>query len=98
MGRVVITGIGAWSCLGNSLDEIRDSLFKGKSGIVIDPLRKDWGYRSCLTGKVDQAQLKGCFERPRIDDGADELIHAQIRGDFGRRGCDGIVHHIAAPE
>ena len=35
--RVVITGLGIWSCLGTTLDEVRDSLYRGKSGIVIDP-------------------------------------------------------------
>jgi 3-oxoacyl-[acyl-carrier-protein] synthase-1 len=63
MRRVVITGMGAWSCLGKSLDEVRDSLFQGKSGIVLDPVRKEWGYRSGLTGKVDSAQLKGLIDR-----------------------------------
>ncbi|HEV7230630.1 MAG TPA: beta-ketoacyl-[acyl-carrier-protein] synthase family protein [Bacteroidia bacterium] len=63
MRRVVITGMGAWSCLGKSLDEVRDSLFQGKSGIVLDPVRKEWGYRSGLTGKVEPAQLKGLLDR-----------------------------------
>lgn len=63
MNRVVITGIGAWSCLGKSLDEVRDSLFHGRSGIVLDPVRKEWGYRSGLTGKVEPAQLKGLLDR-----------------------------------
>ena len=34
MRRVVVTGIGAVSCLGNSMDEITDSLKNGRSGIV----------------------------------------------------------------
>ena len=32
--KVVITGMGIWSCLGTTLDEVRDSLYSGKSGIV----------------------------------------------------------------
>jgi 3-oxoacyl-[acyl-carrier-protein] synthase-1 len=63
MGRVVITGMGAWSCLGKNLEEIRDSLFNGRSGIVLDPIRKEWGYRSGLTGKVEPAQLKALLDR-----------------------------------
>ena len=39
MQRVVITGMGIWSCLGTGLEEVRDALYKGKSGIVLDPLR-----------------------------------------------------------
>ena len=32
--RVVITGMGIWSCIGTTLDEVRQSLFEGRSGIV----------------------------------------------------------------
>ncbi len=63
MGRVVITGMGAWSCLGKNLEEVKDSLFHGRSGIILDPERKSWGYRSGLTGKVEPAQLKGLLDR-----------------------------------
>src|SRR6478736_3150015 len=63
MRRVVITGMGIWSCLGKNLEEVKDSLFNGRSGIVIDPARKEWGYRSSLTGKVEPAQLKGVLDR-----------------------------------
>src|SRR5687767_6971548 len=63
MRRVVITGMGIWSCLGNNLDEVKKSLYEGKSGIIYDPQRKDWGYRSCLTGKVETPQLKGVLDR-----------------------------------
>lgn len=55
--------MGIWSCLGNNLDEVKKSLQEGKSGIVYDPQREDWGYRSCLTGKVDAPQLKGVLDR-----------------------------------
>lgn len=63
MGRVVITGTGIWSCLGQNLDLVRDSLFAGKSGIGIDPERKEYGYRSTLTGIVSQPVLKGVLDR-----------------------------------
>jgi len=63
MGRVVITGMGIWSCLGTGLDQVRDSLFSGKSGIGIDPARKDYGYRSLLTGIVEHPVLKGLLDR-----------------------------------
>ena len=58
MNRVVITGMGIWSCLGKTLEEVRDSLYEGKSGIVYDPERKEIGFRSALTGKVDIPDLK----------------------------------------
>ena len=63
MTRVVITGLGIYSCIGKNLDEVRDSLFKGKSGIILDPERKAFGYRSGLTGFVDRPVLKGLLDR-----------------------------------
>ncbi|MBL0181029.1 MAG: beta-ketoacyl-[acyl-carrier-protein] synthase family protein [Chitinophagaceae bacterium] len=61
--RVVITGMGIYSCIGKNLDEVRDSLYKGRSGIILDPVRKDYGYRSGLTGYVDKPDLKGKLDR-----------------------------------
>ena len=43
--RVVITGMGIYSCLGKTLDEVRESLYTGKSGIIFDPARKEMGFR-----------------------------------------------------
>lgn len=56
--RVVITGMGIYSCLGKTLEEVRDSLYTGKSGIVFDPERKELGFRSALTAKLDIPDLK----------------------------------------
>ncbi len=63
MNRVVITGIGIYSCIGKNTDEVSDSLFKGKSGIIFDPVRKEYGYRSGLTGFVERPNLKGDLDR-----------------------------------
>jgi 3-oxoacyl-[acyl-carrier-protein] synthase-1 len=63
MNRVVITGLGIYSCIGKNLEEVRDSLFQGKSGIILDPNRKVMGYRSGLTGFVDKPVLKGVLDR-----------------------------------
>jgi 3-oxoacyl-[acyl-carrier-protein] synthase-1 len=63
MRRVVITGTGIWSCLGTSIEEVTKSLYEGKSGIGIDPIRKEIGYRSPLTGIVQAPQLKGVLDR-----------------------------------
>jgi 3-oxoacyl-[acyl-carrier-protein] synthase-1 len=63
MNRVVITGMGIYSCIGKNLDEVRDSLFNGRSGIIFDPFRKEFGYRSGLTGYVDKPDLKGVLDR-----------------------------------
>ncbi|WP_126246922.1 beta-ketoacyl-[acyl-carrier-protein] synthase family protein [Chitinophaga rhizosphaerae] len=63
MNRVVITGIGIYSCLGKDLETVKESLFQGRSGIVLDAGRKAFGYRSGLTGWVDRPELKGLLDR-----------------------------------
>ncbi|MBS1935064.1 MAG: beta-ketoacyl-[acyl-carrier-protein] synthase family protein [Bacteroidetes bacterium] len=63
MNRVVITGMGIYSCIGKNLDEVAASLHKGKSGIILDPARKEFGYRSGLTGFVEKPNLKGLLDR-----------------------------------
>lgn len=52
--RVVITGMGIWSCLGQDLQTVKDSLYNGKSGIGLQPDRLEYGYRSGLTGIVPE--------------------------------------------
>lgn len=61
--RVVITGMGIWSCLGKNKEEVRDSLYNGKSGIGIEQERLEYGYRSALTGIVERPKLKGVIDR-----------------------------------
>lgn len=61
--RVVITGMGIYSCIGRNLDEVRDSLFHGRSGIGVDPVRKEMGFRSPLTGMIETPDLKGVLDR-----------------------------------
>ena len=56
--RVVITGLGIYSCLGSTLDEVRDALYNGKSGIIFDPERKAMGFRSALTAKLVEPDLR----------------------------------------
>ncbi|MBR3646965.1 MAG: beta-ketoacyl-[Paludibacteraceae bacterium] len=63
MKRVVITGMGIYSCLGTSLDEVREALYRGKSGIVFDAERKEMGFRSALTAKLLVPDLKGELSR-----------------------------------
>lgn len=58
MRRTVITGIGIWSCIGQSIQEVEQSLRLGKSGIGIDPERTAYGYQSPLTGIVPRPDIK----------------------------------------
>ncbi len=63
MNRVVITGMGIYSVIGKNLAEVEDSLRQGRSGIILDPLRKEMGFRSALTGMVERPILKGVLDR-----------------------------------
>ncbi len=63
MQRVVITGMGIYSTIGLNLDEARDSLYNGKSGIGIDEYRKELGFISPLTGVIERPKLKGVIPR-----------------------------------
>jgi 3-oxoacyl-[acyl-carrier-protein] synthase-1 len=103
MSRVVITGLGVYSCIGKSLDEVRDSLFQGKSGIVLDPKRKEMGYRSGLTGFVERPVLKGVLDRrarimlPEQGEYAymatvEALQHAGLAQDYIDRHEVGVIY------
>ncbi len=61
--RVVITGMGIYSCIGKNKEEVLKSLFEGKSGIGIAPDRKEIGYRSSLCGILEKPNLKGMLDR-----------------------------------
>jgi len=91
--RVVITGMGIYSCIGTSLEEVKESLYQGKSGIILDKNRKEFGYRSGLTGSVPKPDLKGLLSRrQRVSMGeeseyaylatVDALKQAKIDQDF----------------
>jgi len=51
MRRVVVTGIGIVSCIGNNQDEVADSLKAGRSGITADEKQTEMGFRSCISGR-----------------------------------------------
>jgi 3-oxoacyl-[acyl-carrier-protein] synthase-1 len=73
MKRVVITGIGIHSCLGENLDEVRDSLMAGKSGIGYIQERAEIGYRSPLSGIVKEPDLK-------------DILHRRFRNNLAQEG------------
>jgi len=61
--RVVITGYGIYSCLGDNVETVRNSLYKGISGIGLDKERKEKGFRSGLTGILSRPDLKTLLKR-----------------------------------
>jgi len=103
MKRVVITGAGIYSVLGTDLETVKDSLYKGKSGIVFDPLRKEIGFRSGLTGMLERPLLKGDLPR-RMRVGMavqgeyayaatkDALIYAGVEQDYLDKNPVGILY------
>ena len=53
MRRVVVTGMGIVSCLGNDQEAVLDSLKQGRSGIKFQPEYKELGFRSQVAGSID---------------------------------------------
>jgi 3-oxoacyl-[acyl-carrier-protein] synthase-1 len=76
--RVVITGIGIYSCIGENIQEVTESLKEGKSGVGIDPVRKEMGYRSTLTGVINTPNLKGVLSRRQRVSLSEEAIYAYV--------------------
>ncbi|HNX20880.1 MAG TPA: beta-ketoacyl-[acyl-carrier-protein] synthase family protein [Bacteroidales bacterium] len=88
--RVVITGMGIYSCIGKNKEEVKESLYNGKSGIGIDPLRTEMGYRSPLTGILEVPNLKGQIDRRLRAGLAEEGIFAYVATEeaFQQAGID----------
>ena len=76
--RVVITGLGIYSCLGLNKEEVTKSLREGKSGIIFDQERKDMGFRSALTGMVERPDLKKLLKRRKRVGMAEEVEYAYM--------------------
>ena len=58
MKRVVVTGMGIWSCIGQDIQTVTESLRAGRSGIIFDPERLEYGLQSGLRGNVPRPDLK----------------------------------------
>lgn len=52
MKRVVVTGMGIISCIGNDLETVTESLKTGRSGICFQPEYAELGFRSHVAGEV----------------------------------------------
>ncbi len=103
MRRVVITGMGIYSCIGKNLNEVKESLYAGRSGIGIEAIRTEFGYRSPLTGILDRPVLKGVLDRRLRTGMAEEgefaymatveaLANAKIDNTFLENNEIGIIY------
>ena len=82
--------MGIWSCIGRNKEEVKDSLFNGRSGIGIDPQRAEYGYQSSLTGIVETPKLKGVLDRRTRTGLSEEAAFAYMasREAFEQAGID----------
>ena len=72
MKRVVVTGLGIVSSIGNNQQEVTDSLKAGRSGIVFSDVYKEMGLRSQVEGaiKIEMDNLIDRKIRRFMGDGA----------------------------
>ena len=63
MKRVVITGLGIVSSLGNNKDEVKQSLHAGRSGISFQPEYAERGMRSHVAGSIKNLNLEELIDR-----------------------------------
>ena len=66
MRRVVITGLGIVSCIGNNQSEVLDSLLNTKSGIVFSEDHKKYNFRSQVVGAIKNLNLSDHIDRKKI--------------------------------
>ncbi len=88
--KVVITGVGVWSCIGTSQEEVVESLRTGRCGIGNDPARLAYGYQSDLTGIVPEPELKPLLHRRLRAGLSQEAAYSYMasREAFAQAGID----------
>ena len=90
MRRVVVTGMGVWSCIGHDQQKVAVSLREGRIGIGYDEARPEYGFRSPLTGIVDTPDLKTLLHRRLRTGMSQEAMYAYMasREAFLQAGID----------
>ena len=66
MRRVVVTGIGIVSCIGNNKAEVLESLLNTKSGIVFSEEHKKYNFRSQIVGNIKNLNLSEHIDRKQL--------------------------------
>ena len=77
MRRVVVTGMGIVSCLGNSKSDVTESLRLGRSGIRANEKFAEMGLRSQVSGSVD-IDLKSLIDRKHLRFMGDAASYAYV--------------------
>ncbi len=78
MKRVVITGLGIVSSLGNNKQDVTDSLRQGRSGIVFAPEYAEIGMRSQVHGAVKDLDFSDYIDRKQLRFMGDAAAYATI--------------------
>lgn len=78
MKRVVITGVGIYSCIGTNISDVEASLRSGRSGIGIAPERTNFGYRSPLTGILPPIDVKKILDRKTRQHISEHGVYAYV--------------------
>jgi len=81
MKRVVVTGMGIISSLGNNKSEVLESLKKAKSGIEFSEIYADMGLRSHVHGSISEIDTKDVIDRKMLRFMADAAIFNAIALD-----------------
>lgn len=80
MKRVVVTGMGIVSCLGNEIATVLEALREGRSGIKFQETYAEMGFRSQVAGSID-IDLKECIDRKVLRFMGDAAAYAYISMD-----------------
>ncbi|MBW2942895.1 beta-ketoacyl-ACP synthase I [Zhongshania aquimaris] len=78
MKRVVVTGMGIVSSIGNNLAEVLSSLQEGKSGIAFNETYKEMGFRSHVSGSIKNLDLKSLIDRKQFRFMGDAAAYAYL--------------------
>lgn len=107
MRRVVITGLGIVSSLGNNKDEVKSSLYNASSGISFDQSQKEMGFRSQVSGQID-IKLEETIDRKFLrfmGDGAsynyiamnEAIEDSKLNGDEISNNMTGLIMGSGGP-
>lgn len=78
MKRVVVTGLGVVSCLGNNQTEVTASLLEGKSGITFNESYAEIGMRSHVSGSVKNLDFKDHIDRKQLRFMGDAAAYSHV--------------------